>query len=512
MKYLTLITLLMCGQLLHAQTFTKTEQFINKGFEDDGTWDENDAPNAYIDIIENMVMFKGNANSERNYFYTEQNMLNRAEPFTVSCDVKITTLGTNNNFGIVVGEPARYAEFYTFSLNANGQYLIEVLRNRVFATKKYGKLNSAIKNEPDAVNTLKVSYNTSEKNSFGFYSFYCNNILLDTITAYLRTNEKIGVSHKNDGEVHFSNFNLVQEKYDIVEKKTSLKEGLTTIENASTIGFWPFKKSSIYSSEFENSFLLERAESTLTDYNLVYTYGPYITQEEAENERIKIVNEIKNIRKSYLQDQGKPKVTYFSRTIKNGYLEPHIYVSSFKKKEAFFTKLEFALTKNLLQYNFINQAAKTTSNFAKSFFRVWEAAMQATPFENLKGGGKTANNKFILKSNYTIEETNNNVIESSTSLSGIYYKTEIATAMDKETALSTQNTWFIKLKEILGKEYAYSEKLYDRKGYLEEKHITFIKALPIMSPQIRIEAQLFIQFDVNTRLYNCKLQIVSFPQ
>lgn len=120
MKYLTLITLLMCGQLLHAQTFTKTEQFINKGFEDDGTWDENDAPNAYIDIIENMVMFKGNANSERNYFYTEQNMLNRAEPYTVSCDVKITTLGTNNNFGIVVGEPAIYAEFYTFSLNANG--------------------------------------------------------------------------------------------------------------------------------------------------------------------------------------------------------------------------------------------------------------------------------------------------------------------------------------------------------------------------------------------------------
>lgn len=514
MKYLTLITFLIFGKLLQAQTFTKAEQSIIKGFEN-GTWKKADAPDAYVFNLKDLVKFTGNVNSERNYFYTEQYMLNRKEPYTISCDVTIKTLGTNNNFGIVVGEPNRYSELYIFSIYANGQYAIEIFTKKNFETKKYGKLNSAMKNVPDAANSLKVTYNTSEKNAKGFYSFYCNNILLDTITNYLNIYDPtVGVSHKSDGEVHFINFNLTQEKYDIVEKKTSLKEGLTTIENAASVGFWPFKKSAVSSSEFNNSFLLEGANSRLTDYNLVYTYGPYDTQEEAENERINIVKEIKNIRNPYLLDQGeKQGLTYFSKNIKNGYMAPHIYVYHSKKGNSFFTNMEFVPTKYLSQYNFINQTAKRTSNFAKSFLKIWESGMQSLPFESFKREQANPNNKNILKSNYTIEETNNNVIQiAGSGYSGTYYKTEIASGMDKEAALSTQNTWFIKLKEILGKEYAYSEKSYDNKGYLEEKNITFTKALPIMIPQKRIEAQLLIQFDKNSGLYNCKLQIVSFPQ
>ena len=194
-------------------------------------------------------------------------------------------------------------------------------------------------------------------------------------------------------------------------------------------------------------------------------------------------------------------------------MAPHIYVYHSKKGNSFFTNMEFVPTKYLSQYNFINQTAKRTSNFAKSFLKIWESGMQSLPFESFKREQANPNNKNILKSNYTIEETNNNVIQiAGSGYSGTYYKTEIASGMDKEAALSTQNTWFIKLKEILGKEYAYSEKSYDNKGYLEEKNITFTKALPIMIPQKRIEAQLLIQFDKNSGLYNCKLQIVSFPQ
>lgn len=518
MKFL-LLTACIFAANTYAQSFKQTETAFIEGLSE-WTFKTQKANNSTVQFSGSTVQMTGQKNGGISFAYRYEDDFKDYRPYTVMCTSKTNTTGTGNHWGICIGGPAAIEGFYIFVVNCTGYWAVFKFNGKAYVNIKKYTASTTINTTEGSENNLKVQLTPSTNTAPAYFSFYCNNNLLDTVVNENTLGDNTaGVFHGSDGDITFSKFSLVQPVYDLVNQTTTLPAGLTTIENAAAISFAPFKiKSPVSSYKYVSSYTITGTTSEIDGY-LKYKYGPFTTQELADKKHIEMKNEIAKQRSAYRiiskKNMFQENITWLSKQFTGGYYDPHIYIITEKSNDQYYVTLKFEETKNISANYYITTPAKSSSDFGKSFGKIQLAGTARDGvFKEFMGAFIPNPNSYskdtIYESKYTIDGTTNNTVVFSGYFGGRYYYADIASGIEKDRAMVLLDLWRMKIKESLGKDYYYNEKNEYSNGSVRKSSVTFKTVVPAKSPERDRTVEITLEQD-NEGLYKLRLAVSSFP-